>query len=445
MRETFKAELRDPVLASYLLFLVALPLVRPGSIQFGGLPAVQLSDVFLLLTYGLFGIQWLCRKEKIPWDGLLFVSIGLLAVYGVTIVLSPFGGRQNYFKLAAYAPLVLAPVLSVAILRNETRVQLAVRAWIVAAVIALAVGLVGIFAFYLHRPTGLKMMCNYGALMPGPYPRLCAPFRNFNMYCNFVSISLPILLAFGRDVMNRWLWMGLVGLSGVVAMLTLSSGIGGYAIAGALTIVGLQRLRHGSLRWWHFGVILAAFGTALLFTTASVVTTAPRGTGDVTIGGRDLEIMDGPRVSIWNRVVAGVQERPLTGLGYGELPARGVSDPRSFVPAERLAKIDAATIKPIDMEAHNQYLSVVGQTGFVGFAAFAIYVLMLAIRLRRRSDSDEHEPLRIALVAGFAGAFLFHGLFAAIEEARHVWAFFGLIAAYPLFVRPKTRDISSAL
>jgi O-antigen ligase len=438
MQETFKRELRDPVLVSYLLFLVALPLARPGSIQLGGLPAMQLSDLFLLLTYGLFGVQWLRRKETIPWrNGLLAVSIVLLAVYGVTIATSPYGGRQNYFKLAAYAPLVLAPVLSIAILRNETRVQLAIRAWIAAAAIALAVGLVGILAFYLHRPTGLAMQCNYGALMPGPYPRLCAPFRNVNMYCNFVSISLPILLAFGRDVMNRWLWMGLVGLSGVVAMLTLSSGIGGYAIAAAIVTVGLQRLRHGSLRWWHVAVSFAAVGTALLFATASVVTSAPRGTGDVTIGSRDLKLLDGPRISIWDRVIAGVRERPWTGLGYGELPARGVSDPRSFMPAERLAKLDPTTIRPVDMEAHNQYLSVVGQTGFVGFAAFALYLSVLASRLRRRHGAadDPYESLRIALVAGFAGAFLFHGLFGAIEEARHVWAFFGLIAAYPAFAR----------
>ena len=88
------------------------------------------------------------------------------------------------------------------------------------------------------------------------------------------------------------------------------------------------------------------------------------------------------------------------------------------------------------MEAHNAWLSVLGQAGVVGLGAFLwlLYEIARGWRAHLGADSELLE-LRPALLGAVAGALLFHGVFGAVEEARHLWALFGLWVAHNRLAR----------
>jgi O-antigen ligase len=75
---------------------------------------------------------------------------------------------------------------------------------------------------------------------------------------------------------------------------------------------------------------------------------------------------------------------------------------------------------PVTLEAHDVALSVLGQTGLVGLVAFAAFVVLA---LRGVSSA------RPALFAALVGTLVYHGLFAALEDARHLWVLPGMVAA----------------
>ena len=73
-------------------------------------------------------------------------------------------------------------------------------------------------------------------------------------------------------------------------------------------------------------------------------------------------------------------------------------------------------------DAHNVYLSIVGQFGLVGAALLGGAVAVLTWTLVRAGATRKQAVLLVALLA--AGI---HGVAAANEEFRHLWALLGLI------------------
>ena len=81
-------------------------------------------------------------------------------------------------------------------------------------------------------------------------------------------------------------------------------------------------------------------------------------------------------------------------------------------------------------DAHNTYISVLGETGLVGFITFFSIVGFILYGLRQRdSESEFYGIVKLCLLLAFADAFFYQSLTGSYEDARHLWALFGISAA----------------
>jgi hypothetical protein len=415
------------VLTLFLAFLAALPITRPAAIKLGKTP-VQLSDLLLLVLMGAAAAQLLRRKMTLPLGRLALASGCYLAALAASLAANHDLRVLSAAKLGAYAMYIAVPLLAPAILTDEARLKLALRAWLVGAALAVAIGLAGVAAFYLHRPTGEAMMCGWGGLHAGNVPRICAPFSNQNMFCNYLSVSAALALGVsGTALPGRWAW-ALAIAAGVTALFTMSAGVGGFALACTIALLAARRLRGERLRLPSQALAAGALLVAAFFAVSMLGTLQPKGQGNVPLpGSRDLLIPDGMRPSIWAGVMPAVQAKPILGIGYGK-PVSVTTDPRAFAPPDEIPRLPRP-IQPHKLEGHNVWLSVLGQAGVLGLLTFLWLVYELARKLRVGLARPLVGALPAALLGVAIGAFLYHGMFASLEESRHLWAVFGLVTA----------------
>lgn len=435
--------LEEPALACYLAFLVTLPLARLVVFEVGSTP-VQLSDVFMGAAYLGWAIKWRPHGASIKPDRIFLAACVFLAALGVSLV-GAADASKGLMKLVAYAGMVLLPTLSPRLFFDERRLAWAVRAWLAGAATAVGVGLLTVVAFYADRSgLGGTLMCGYGTLPSLSVPRVCAPFRNPNMFASYLVATLPLLLVWSPLSKRPALRLLALGATTLVAMLTLSAGFGGYLIAGAVFVWLARRRADQPIRWRDRGLAATAVGAAIFFFAASNVALTPPGEGNVSMGRFDMRVSDGARLAIWKSAFATFVSHPLTGKGYGSLVAQS-TDPRIALAFEKHRGIKGP-IDPVDLEAHNLWLSVAGQSGAIGLAAFLIlvYAVIRGVLRSPSSAGSELGDLRAAMFAAFTGCVLYHGIFGALEESRHVWAMLGLLVTAGVHARgaPRTEAVA---
>ena len=431
-------------LALYVATLASLPVARPAILLVGPTGA-QISDVLLAATYVSSAVAWIRRRRFPARDALLWGTVPFLAVAAGSIVASPQAGTVSWVKLVALAGYVLLPWLSQDVLDgDEAAVRMAVRAWLLGTLLAAAVALAGAVAFAFDRQVLTELGCSYGRLPEGPYPRVCLPFRNPNYLANYLTASAPLLLACGGILLRPPWRLVAMGACVIAALFTLSTGIGGFALA--LGIILWAKARGRRPRRARAAALAAG---ALLAIGAAAVTVGhlvPAGRGHVEVAGREWHFARGPRVHTWLSAGETVAEHPVIGVGYGHVVAR---TPGGDLDPWLTGHLDPFSDEgPLFAEAHNSWLNVAGQTGLLGLGAFMLLVAVIA-RRQHLAPLPVPGPLRdlpAAVVAGLAGAFLFHGLFTGAEEFRHLWALAGLGAGaaslQPTEVSPGTRSAS---
>lgn len=425
-----RAIARDPAFLFYLAFLATVPLARVA-FQIHGLPPLQICDVFLALSYLAYGVKLVAGRARLPPVRWVLASGVYLGALALSVLLSRHSHSRGLVKLVAYTPMVLLPCLTATLVDDAERLRQVVVAWLAGAAVALAVGLFDIVAFYLDpRGLGATLACGYGALPHLTIPRVCAPFNNPNMFANYLTITIAMVL--GLVARPAWRWAAALACAVVVAF-TLSTAIGAVALAGAGVLLAARRRQGGRLGTGHALLGLGAGVGALLFALATVSTLQPRGGGDIPLGSRDLKLWDGPRPSIWAAAWGTVEAHPVTGLGYGNDVAP-VTDPRAYTTADKWPTVPTK-LPPHDMEAHNLWLSVLGQSGIIGLAALLLLGVVLLSGLRTAELPGVLAPLPAVMRVALFAALLFHGLFAALEESRHVWAAVGIGAVVGLLGR----------
>ncbi len=425
----------DPAFLFYLAFLATIPLARVA-IDVHGLPRLQICDVFLGVSYLAYGVKLVAGRTRLPPARWLVASGVYLAALALSVLASTHSHTRGLLKLAAYTPMVLLPCLTAALIDDAAQLRHVVVAWYIGAGVAVATGVVSILAFFLdRRGLGTALACGYGALPRLSIPRVCAPFNNPNMLANYLTITIAMVL--GLVARPAWRW-GAAIACGIVAAFTMSTAIAAIALAGAGVILAARRRQGRRLGAGHVLLGLGACAVAFLFSLATVSTLQPRGSGHIPIGARDLKLWDGPRPSIWAAAWSTFEKHPITGLGYGTDVAP-VTDPRAFSTADQWD--NAGPVAPHDMEAHNVWLSVAGQSGLVGLTAFVILVVVLLLRVGTAELPGVLAPLPTVLRVGLFAALGFHGLFAALEESRHVWALVGIAAVVGLIGAPAQRRV----
>jgi O-antigen ligase len=268
-----------------------------------------------------------------------------------------------------------------------TRVRIA-WAFVVGSAAAAAAALVGIALFYSgHRdPAENFAIGDLGSIHTTTVPRVVGFFLNSNMFCSYLVVGL--LFGLGMVGWRRPLGIVLVGAIGIALAFTLSPGLGGACIAVALWLFVSERGWPTPVRALVVAVGAGGAVTFLVFT--------------VTVG---------PRASTWSDAFHTLWSHPLVGVGPG-LPVAATSYEGRFF-----------------TDAHNAWLNVGGQAGFLGLLALVgVVALICGLAWRARPISDVPEPIRSGWCA-FVGAVLFGSISLSLEQTRHVWVLIGFLAA----------------
>jgi putative inorganic carbon (hco3(-)) transporter len=401
-------------MALLLLYVFSLPLMQPP-VQLLGLQAAPSDLVFIALAaaWGLALLRGEARLVRDPaWWPLLF--------YFAAMAISLIGAEaaaKGAFKLLTQLYLLGLPVIVLSLVRGEAELKQVLRWWIGATAMLIAMAIITLALFYLDRGNPLldRALFHFGTLPPGDYPRLRLSFVNGNMLCNYLIVSLMIVVAWTKQGWGSraagWLLCGGILLT---ALFTFSPGLGAIALVSGLALWLVLPSEHRLLR----AIALAsAIAAALLFILATAVTPILHGTAPylIRLPPLDLALAPSARLMVWTEAVRNFLAEPLLGRGLGaEAVLVRYQDPSGNL--QRLT------------DAHNSYLSIAVQCGVAGLLGLLL-VTLAAARIARPFRFEGALSVTAALGVAFIGAFAYHGLSGSFEDARHLWLLYGLLVA----------------
>ena len=239
-------------------------------------------------------------------------------------------------------------------------------------------------------------------------------FGNKNMAAQYLLFVLPVvfyLLLFSSEPAREWLYAALASLMTTYFVYTGTRAAWGGAWIAAMTffccllLAGhrAKNLLLFSKRKWGFVLGIALF--------VVVMNTIPRyslpGFGGVPVLARlesmvEVETQGQDRFAIWANSLAIFADHPILGAGKGNF--------RFIYPAYARRVIEDPSFTPQSWatDAHNDYVQLLAETGFLGAAAF-LFILALLARRFWQGLKQEFEPqllvVAFALVAILAEAF----------------------------------------
>jgi len=403
--------------AATLVFAAGIAAVaasRLGTVGALG-PAIQIAD-FAFAAAALLALVAVARGDLRPRWIAPDAALALYALVAVASLAVTPSVRTTLVKLLGLGFLASLYVVGSHLAADPARRRILFGGWLAGAAVSAVAGLAGVILFYLgaRTPAVNPFMASYGSIPVGSYPRIVAFFANPNMYCSYCSASLAVLATYWEEApaRQRPLLLSLAALLVVNAFFTLSVGLGGLALGAAIW----WSLRGGRLR----GLALAGGGFAAAgFAALTLVNLVPRGAGDIHLGVVDIQLAEGGRVDIWRGALHNWEQHPLTGMGYGMTVAT-TTNPRAYVNMENWDTKRMTSTQAVKLEAHEVWLNVLGQVGIPGLLLFVAFVLL--VLAGKASGQD-------AIFCGLLAVFVYQGLFAAIEDARHIWLLFGFAVA----------------
>jgi putative inorganic carbon (hco3(-)) transporter len=395
----------------FVLFVFTLSFA--ASINLFGAP-VQVSDLVFLVTAFVWFLSFVIRRETFRFDWFYFC----LAAYAVVVTLSTLASvdpSRSSTKLIGKFLLIGIAFLTFNIVTSFGVLKRVMQAWLFGAGVVLVCSLIGIGLFYAgfrDAARNIVVHASYGSLPPGNYPRIEGFFAYPATLCNFLAVTLMFALAFFS---NGWLrtpvfWIFTAALF-IVDALTLTPGLGGIFLA--LGIFAKEKLKHETGRFvFVSGVLIAA-----AFLVVSSVTLFPYQAGQ--------SFEASPRVHAWQTAFETFTQSPFLGRGIG-------------MPIANAQFTDPAGNVRLLTDAHNTYVSVLGESGLLGFLTFFGIVGFAVFGLLKWKPEDAFsKTIRLCLLLALLDVVLYQSLTGSYEDARHLWVLFGIAASAKLMHNAK--------
>ena len=254
-----------------------------------------------------------------------------------------------------------------------------------------------------------RLLYSGGSIRGLPLPRVSGPFPHPNMFGDFLVVSGAILWARWDALREEWgrgavaaAWL----LAGTLVMTVSSAWLGAGVLLTALGLLTMrQRDGRLSVQLKRPVPVIFVITGVILFTMTLAGLLVPMA---VDVAGLSIT-GNGIRPTIWLSALEAFKEAPIAGVG---------ARPFLAVAADPLSSTSAAAL----WDAHNVYLSILGQFGLVGAALLAGALTVVIRTLVTEGTTRRHAVLVVAMLA--VGV---HGVAAANEEFRHVWALLGLV------------------
>lgn len=406
--------------AVLLLLVFSLPFAEPG-IVVGGLRATATDFLFLIVAAAL-AVALVSGEATLRWSNSFAVLAAYLAAMLASVLVAGTLAEAS-LKLASQLYLLALPVLVVALIDNRDDLRRLTRVWLAGTAVCAAVGVFALilFAVGVDRAAIDFALHGFGTLPPGAYPRLDATFSHPAMLCNYLTVSLAILL-----VCLRLQWIGratgysLLGAILVTAAFTITPGLGGIAaLLGAWLFVELKsRLPKVAIACLTLGGMLAVAFFAVSVVTPVLHPTAPF---LIYLPGLDSPLAPSVRLMAWLEAGRSVLDQPIFGAGLGADPI--VVD-----------YVAPSGERHVLTDAHNVFLNIAMHNGLVGLAA-VLALIVFVVRQMRPLRFTEASTIRLGLGFAWLNAFAYQGLTGSYEDARHLWLLFGLLLVAIRFER----------
>lgn len=399
--------------ASYA-YLALLPVGHLWGTQISGASA-NFADVFLLMLLSVAAVEFLRIGSRSLRAGVVDLLRGVQVFHLAAVLLCFFAlyvalgsawapdARHAQLKGGAYFAMALG---AVSILWSGAEFGKAADAWLVGAVLALAI----LWIPLLVGSESLResVILAGGGVQGLPFPRLRGPFPHPNLFGDYLLVSGALLWARWPDRAGPRRWASMIG-AGVLFLTLVMTASSAWVGAGVLLIaLGLSQMRQrggGPLKFKRPQPVAISLVGVVLFVATLWGLVAHV---DMTVGGVAITT-DGVRPAIWVSTLETIREAPLAGVGATP----------SLASVPDVAEV-GGTMR--EWDAHNTYLSLLGQFGLVGFGLLMTALGLLVWELIRQGTSRAHLALVAAMIAVAV-----HGMFIASEDFRHLWAFLGLL------------------
>lgn len=367
---------------------------------------IDFSGLRLSLVFGLILVAPALLTET--FQNLTHpISIGALLFLATTLVaqIQAIDPAVGWVWIDYLSRLLLVCLLAVTILKTPKRLVL---------MIAVVAGSLGIHS----AKGGLAFLIGRTESIGG----LAGSFIDNNGYAVGTAMILPLLIAAGQNVDNRWIrrvFFVAVPLSALTIVCTFSrSGFLALAVA-VLVFIGLQRRR-----------LVGFLSVALFAAVALAVVPLPKGYFErietIHTYNQIGEISAISRPHFWRVAVAMAVDRPF---GVGLRNYESAYNRYDFLDGKFGTR----------RSVHSSHFQVLAETGFAGLTVWmSLFGLgfLFAFRVRRRSR-DERLPADAqrflfttanAFIASMC-AFLVGGAFMALALNDLTWVTFAMIAA----------------
>jgi O-antigen ligase len=398
-------------------FYLNLPVVMAAA---AGL-STSLGSAFALVLVLPVVVHVVLRREAL----VLTPALGLMLGYLVALVVSAtFAGGPGSDSASEVFTFLLEGLLLFLLVTNAVRTPQVLRAVVWALLLAGAVmGLVSVWAELTHTyRNALGGFAQVSAdhvpgIGPKPRPRLAGPIGETNRYAQVMLIIVPLGIACIRLAASRGRRLAAIGatalvLSGMLLTYSRGAAVALAIVAVAMVATGFIRVRHAVLLVAVLGALVAVAAPTYLARLASLssaqsATSQDSAQADGALRGRATENL---------AALNTFRDHPLIGVGPGQFFAR-----YSQMYANEL---DLRFLKT-SRRAHNLYLELAADTGFLGLAAFLAIVLVSIGQLVRAARLCAVRQPDLALLAhGFAlslFAYLATGLFLQLAYERYFW------------------------
>lgn len=400
----------------FLLYLLALPVMHPGTLS------VQSSSVYAAdFIFAATAVAWMWALARREMRFCSTAAYFPLALYFLACILSTVFSedpRRSATKLLIDTYMISIAVLTFNIARSSAFFRRVSWAWLAGTAVTVVVGLLGVVLFYvgLRNPAINITLAGYGSLPAGNYPRVSGLFLNFNMCCNYLSISLLFaLLALRLGWLSRRAFWWLAGGLLVMCAFTVSPGIGGMLLgAGLWYWIAWDDTR---LSHWRKCALLVGLVAACVFFLATLISPRPTGREGIVLPILHARAEPSSRLLCWEAALRMWKRYPVWGRGTGlEMPC---------IPWEA-AGGDFQFLE----DAHNMYLNVAALKGTIGLLALLTIILHLIGKGFPLSlNGSAILACRTMFAIAFLEAFVYQGLSGSFEHTRHLWVLIGLMMA----------------